>query len=167
MRLDINFLWYLVTCIVFFILLMMNITRHTLREAIVCFLVAQVVTWFFSTIFVELYWETCPVRLFPNATRTDFIGDYFTTPSICTLFYFQYIKHQKLRRILDIALFALADAIMIVLKNAYTDLRHYVPWAIPLHLLVFIPLLPCSVWFTRWFFKQSYPYGGIKDGTRN
>ncbi|MFC5451186.1 CBO0543 family protein [Paenibacillus aestuarii] len=95
MPLNINFLWNIVTCTVLFILLVKNITRHTLREAIVCFLFAQVVTWAFSTFFVELHWETCPVRLFPRATRTDFVGDYFTAPVIYALFYFQYIKHRS------------------------------------------------------------------------
>jgi hypothetical protein len=153
-----NVLWEAVTFILLLIACFHAIPLKRIREAIVNFLFAQVITWGLGTVIVNNEWKVHPVRLLASITRQDFMNDYFIYPLVSVLFYFHYPRVRTRNAKIGYTLaWAGAVGLWDFGMDTLTDLERYVHWNAMIHFMIaFLVLLACNS-FTRWFFKHPYP----------
>ncbi|WP_052486993.1 CBO0543 family protein [Gordoniibacillus kamchatkensis] len=121
-----QFLWDAVTCALLVVALLVVVPANRVREAWVGFLNMQVITWAVGTLLVDYGLTVCPVRVFPLATRGDFVGDYFIYPGVAVLYYFLIPKRSRSGKVW----FTLAGSMIMAAWDYFmqklTDLQEYV-----------------------------------------
>jgi hypothetical protein len=138
-------------------MLLLYVPLARIREAWISFLALQLISWGLGALITNFEWKVCPVRMFPSATRLNFVADFFFYPAVFILYYLYFPKSNRNIQIL----YALAYSVGIGLWNyfmvLFTDLEKYRYWNGFIHSMVaFVAFLTCFG-FTRWFFKHPYP----------
>ncbi len=81
------------------LLLLVFVKKNQVRTALFAFMLAQLFSWPITLLYVQLGLQTNPVRLFPNATESNFLFSFVFHPSVFSVYYLHYPKnaHKSMR----------------------------------------------------------------------
>jgi hypothetical protein len=148
--------WVMIALVfVSILLLVLSVRREKLRESLFIFLVAQAVTWPIFLLTVLMGSIKSPVRLFPEASDSNFILPFTLGPSLFVAYYWHYPRKSKV--LLQVAYTLMATgigALVQVSSQKYTNLLVYInfsgytAWAI--HIISYYVLRR----YIDWYFSQ-------------
>lgn len=119
----------IVSCFLAIILFYFFIPKIKYREAILGFLIMQVITWPLGFIVVELNLIEYPVRIFKNATKTSFTFEYLVFPIVGSIFNIHYPNNSSFfKKLIYSGSIVSVITLVEVLIEKFTDNIEYINW---------------------------------------
>ncbi|MEK0316438.1 CBO0543 family protein [Cohnella sp. 56] len=146
----IDWLWMGGSLLLLLLLLIRCVPGDRLREMYATLFTMQGIKWLIGVVKAELQLETYPVRLFPHATRLDFLTEFAICPSIAVL-YIMLVPARplpvQLASVVGIAgLFAAWNLLM----TEFTSLQRYIHWSAWADFATILVLLPLVRALVNW-----------------
>jgi len=143
--------WIVTIC-----LLVKFIHKSKIREASVAFCFNQFLTWILGLTVVQFKLIEYPVRLFPYATKTNFIFEYFAYPSLCAIFNIHYPKNKSaFGQFMYYFYFCTTMTVIEVFVEKYTDILKYIHWTWYITWITLFITFYCTRKYYEWFFKPK------------
>jgi hypothetical protein len=138
-------------------LLLRFIPKDKIREAHVAYLFKLVITWSVGLIVAEFKLIEYPVRFFQNATKANFLFEFFLYPSICALFVVNYPEKKNIfSKIMYYFYYCTTLTIIEVVEERYTDILTYIHWTWQITWITFFITFYLAQKYNRWFFKNIH-----------
>ncbi|TDF97099.1 CBO0543 family protein [Paenibacillus piri] len=160
----VDWVWYSLSCLVIIILFWRFVDWRRSRRIWIGLFAMQTITWGVGLTLVELHWIEFPVRVFPDATRQNFIAAYFIYPCLFVLYDQCYPRGGRLKQWIYTAAYAAASSGWEYVMSTSTHILKYHHWN-PLcrFVLAAVSLLLCR-WLVIWMFKRQYPVRSAEHG---
>jgi hypothetical protein len=137
------------------------VPRNRVKEAVILFLSAQVITWPAGLLLVELDFMTHPVREFPVATRSNFTFNYLFYPVISMLANLYYPFHASKWKQAAYQLAAVGGLSgLMQLVRSYTQLIDHVKFNWLLSFLIMFLAFNVTRKYAVWYFRGLKRSGG-------
>jgi len=138
--------------IISFLLLILFVPKHKIRDALVSFLFMQLPAWILGLVVVQYGLIEYPSRFFAHAVRTSFTFEFVALPVISVLFNIHYPTQKSFWwRILYAIAFPTILVPIEVLILRYTNLVKYIHWTWYLSWFSILFTLLLSYGFYKWF----------------
>ncbi|MDR3541972.1 MAG: hypothetical protein P4L69_13535 [Desulfosporosinus sp.] len=132
------------------------IPKNKIREALVAFLVNQLITWVLGLTVVELGLIEYPVRLFPHANNTSFTFEYFIYPSMCAIFNVNYPKSKsRFGQFMYYFYYCTTFTIFEVIIEKNANLLKYIHWSWYITWITLLITFYMTRKFYVWFFRLN------------
>lgn len=148
---------YIVWALAILSLLFIPVQRR--REASICILFQQFVTWFLGLLVVEMNLIAYPVRLFADVNQTSFTFEFIIYPTMGVFYILLYpVGKQMYYRIFYTISFVTAITISEILLEKYTNTIEYIHWNwLYSWISLGLTLLLLKV-FYNWYFQVKEMY---------
>ncbi|URZ14529.1 CBO0543 family protein [Clostridium felsineum] len=150
-----EYIIYIFESILIIFLLFRFIPKDKIREAHVAYLFKLVITWLVGLIVAEYRLIEYPVRMFPYATKANFLFEFFLYPSICTLFIVNYPEKKNIfSKFMYYFYYCSSLTIFEIFQERYTKVLTYIHWTWYITWITFFITFFLAQKYNKWFFSK-------------
>ena len=145
---------YIIQVVSLVFLLLRYTPTSKIRQAHVAYLFTLIITWVVGIMVSEFTLINYPVRIFPIATRANFLFEYFLLPSMSTIFVVNYPEKKSIFTKCMYYLLPCAFLTVIeIVEERYTDILKYIHWTWYITFITLFLTFFAVRKYNKWFFK--------------
>lgn len=137
-------------------LILFFVKKDQLRTAFFAFLLAQFFSWPTTLLYVQFGLQQNPVRLFPNATESNFLFAFIFHPAVYVVYFLYYPRSaRKALKMLYTASMSLISPLALLAASLFTHLVFYPHKAVLLlSYAILLIIYSASRRYMDWYFSK-------------